>query len=107
MCPRKSAGEGTSTDSGTDATQVLENRGSEVSCAMASIEPGSGVSGACAQAGAVENSHENAIVSSRRVVDFIATIRVGLKVPDGVELLADSYPDWSGESSETRFWRMG
>jgi hypothetical protein len=73
MWPRKSAGEGISADSGTEATQGLEKRGSDVSCAMASIEPGSGVSGACAQTVVGASSHENVIESNRLVVGFIGS----------------------------------
>jgi len=41
---------------------------------MASIEPGSGVSGACPQAERGKSSHENAIATKRRVVGFIAAV---------------------------------
>jgi hypothetical protein len=74
MWPRKSVGEGTLADSGIEATQALEKRGSEVSCAMASIEPGSAVSDVCAQIETGESSHTNAIVSNRFIVGFIASI---------------------------------
>jgi len=50
MWPRNFVGEGTVALSGTEATQGERKRGSVVAAAMAYVDPGSGVSGDCAEA---------------------------------------------------------